>query len=139
MVESADILVVDDEPYIVALLVELLIDAGYCVRTASNGRTALAAVEKQLPALILLDYMMPVLSGMEVVRVLRAQGYAQLPIIIMTAVSVAEPFRRAGATDFLPKPFVLVDVLACVEQAIGAGSSIGSVTDDEVQTRVVGG
>jgi CheY-like chemotaxis protein len=53
MAEPGDILVVDDESHIVALLTELLTDEGYCVRTASNGRTALAAVEKQLPALIL--------------------------------------------------------------------------------------
>jgi CheY-like chemotaxis protein len=139
MAESADILVVDDEPHIVALLAELLMDAGYCVRTASNGRIALAAIEQQLPALILLDYMMPVLSGQEVVRVLRAQGYDQWPIIIKSAVSTAEPFRRTGVTDFLPKPFVLVEVLAYVEHAIGAGSPVGSVTDDESQTRVVGG
>jgi len=138
MTEPPDILVVDDEPHIVALLAELLTDAGYRVRTASNGRVALTAVQKQVPALILLDYMMPVHSGLELVRILRAQGYEQLPIIMMSAVSIAESLRRAGATDFLPKPFLLVEVLACVEHYIGVGSADGSVTDDTGRTRAVG-
>jgi len=130
MAEPPDILVVDDEPHIVALLAELLTDAGYRVCTAFNGRAALTVVQKQMPALMLLDNMMPVQSGLEVVRILRAQGYHQLPIIMMSAVSLAEPLNRTGATDFLAKPFVLVDVLACVEYYISVGSPDGSVADD---------
>jgi len=138
MAEPPDILVADDEPHIVALLAELLTDAGYRVRTASNGRAALTAVQKQMPALILLDTMMPVHSGLEVVRILRAQGYHQLPIIMMSAVRLAEPLNRTGATDFLAKPFLLVEVLACVEHYIGVGSPDGSMVDDVGRTRAVG-
>jgi len=138
MAEPPDILVADDEPHIVALLAELLTDVGYRVRTASNGRAALTAVQKQMPALILLDNMMPVHSGLEVVRILRAQGYHQLPITMMSAVRLAEPLNRTGATDFLAKPFVFVDVLACIEHYTGVGSLDGSVPDNVSRARTVG-
>jgi len=114
-----DILIADDEEHITQLLAEVLTDAGYRVRVAYDGGSALAAVQEHTPALILLDNMMPVRSGLEVVRALRAQGYDKLPVIIMSAGTAAEPLLRAGATDFLPKPFFLDDVLDCIRGYIG--------------------
>lgn len=117
-----EILIVDDEEAIVALLTELLTDAGYLVHIASNGRSALAAVQEHAPALIILDNMMPGLCGRDVVRSLRAMGFIWLPIIMMSATTAAEPLLRAGATDFISKPFALDDVLTCVERHIGEKS-----------------
>ncbi len=100
-----DILIVDDEAQIARLLAEVLTDAGYRVRVANTGARALAAVREQPPALILLDNMMPGLTGLDVLRSLRAEGFEKLPVIMTSAATSAEPLIRAGATDFLPKPF----------------------------------
>ncbi len=115
----SDILIADDEEQITDLLAELLTDAGYRVRVVYDGGSALAAVHERTPALMLLDNMMPVQSGLEVVRTLRAQGYNQLPIIMMSAGTAAEPLLQAGATDVLLKPFSLDDLLNCIREYIG--------------------
>lgn len=114
-----DILIVDDEESITELLADVLTDVGYTVQCAYDGASALVAVQEQLPALILLDNMMPILSGIEVVRTLRAAGYTQLPIIMMSAGTAAEPLRQAGATTVLPKPFMLDEVVSCIERYCG--------------------
>ena len=62
---------------------------------------------------------MPVLSGLEVVRVLRVQGYNRLPVIMMSAGTAAEPLLQAGATDVLLKPFLLDNLLDCIRRYIG--------------------
>jgi DNA-binding response OmpR family regulator len=116
---QSDILIADDEERIAELLAELLTDAGYRVRVVYDGGSALAAVRERTPALILLDNMMPVHSGLEVVRALRAQGYNQLPVIMMSAGTAAEPLLQAGATDVLLKPFLLDDLLDCIKGYIG--------------------
>ena len=114
-----DILVVDDEQPITELLAEVLTDAGYRVGIAYDGMEALRAVKEHTPALILLDHMLPGITGWEVVRALRAQGFATLPIIMMSAAAPAEPFLQAGATDFLAKPFFLDDLLDCIRGYVG--------------------
>ena len=119
MKTAPDILIVDDEQAITELLAEVLTDAGYRVRIAYNGTEALAAIKEYPPALILLDYMLPGISGRDVVRALRAQGYARLPVIMMSATASAEPLLQAGATDFLPKPFFLDELLERVRRYMG--------------------
>jgi len=116
------ILIVDDEEQIAALLAEVVTDAGYRVRVVFNGASALVAVRERTPALILLDNMMPGLTGLEVVRALRAQGFDRLPIIMMSAALSASALLRAGATDFLPKPFFLDDLLNCIEHYVDDAS-----------------
>lgn len=114
-----DILVVDDEQAITELLAEVLTDAGYGVRIAYDGMEALAAVKEQIPALILLDEMLPGITGRDVVRALRGQGFADLPIIMISAAAPADRLLQAGATDFLPKPFFLDDLLDCIKHNLG--------------------
>ena len=109
-----DILIVDDEQPITELLAEVLADAGYRVRIAYDGMETLAAVKEQMPALILLDHMLPGITGRDVMRALRAQGFVDLPVIMMSAAAPAEPLLQAGATDFLPKTFFLDDLLECI-------------------------
>jgi CheY-like chemotaxis protein len=121
-----DILVVDDNHPITELLAEVLTDAGYPVRIAYNGMEALAAVKEHIPALILLDCMLPGITGRDVVRALRAQGFASLPVIMMSAAEPAEPSLQAGATDFLPKPFFLDDLLDCISSYVGDTLPCGS-------------
>src|SRR5690349_13659803 len=120
---SLEILVVDDEQEIAALLADVLREAGYKVRKAVDGRSALAAVQEHPPALIILDNMMPCLSGRDVVRSLRADEFKHLPIIMMSAATSAEQLLKAGATDFISKPFDLDDLLDCIAHHLERSTS----------------
>ncbi|MEO8946514.1 MAG: response regulator [Gemmatimonadaceae bacterium] len=103
------ILVVDDEPDIVALVAYHLARAGYGVSTASNGHEALAKAAAELPALIVLDMMLPGISGFEVLERLRAEpATANIAVLTLTARrDEADRVRglTLGADDYLTKPF----------------------------------
>jgi two-component system phosphate regulon response regulator PhoB len=103
------ILVVDDEPDIVALVAYHLARAGYGVSTASSGPEALAKAKAELPALIVLDLMLPGMSGFDVLERLRADTTtANIAVLTLTA-RREEPDRvrglLLGADDYLTKPF----------------------------------
>jgi two-component system phosphate regulon response regulator PhoB len=103
------ILVVDDEPDIVALVAYHLARAGYGVSTASSGPEALAKATAELPALIVLDLMLPGISGFDVLERLRADpATANIAVLTLTA-RREEPDRvrglMLGADDYLTKPF----------------------------------
>tara|TARA_R110002072_G_scaffold42064_10_gene117887 strand:- start:16846 stop:17568 length:723 start_codon:yes stop_codon:yes gene_type:complete len=106
---QSTILVVDDEPDIVELITYNLEQHGHRVISASNGVEALEAAKSQLPDLIVLDVMMPELTGTEVAKRLRAQSEtASMPIIMLTARSEeADELEAlgAGADDYITKPF----------------------------------
>jgi CheY-like chemotaxis protein len=111
-----DILVIDDDPAILATVAEILHDEGYRVRMAGNGMEGLTALEQQLPALVLLDMRMPVLDGWGFVQALRKRGL-QVPFVVMTAAQDARRWaQEVGATGSLAKPFDLVELLTLVEQ-----------------------
>ncbi len=103
------ILVVDDEPDIVALVAYHLARAGYGVSTASSGQEALTKATTELPALIVLDLMLPGMSGFEVLERLRAQPTtANMAILTLTARTEEVDRVRGltlGADDYLTKPF----------------------------------
>ncbi len=113
MPPNDEILVVDDEVEIVAFIAELLAEEGYTVRTAYDGAQALETIAAHPPALVLMDYSMPRMTGAEVLLQLRQSG-STLPIIVMSAEGQAEPFLARGANAFLHKPFDLDVLLACV-------------------------
>ena len=103
------ILVVDDEPDIVALVVYHLAKDGYRVSSASSGSEALATARRERPALIVLDLMLPGLSGFEVLEQLRAdEATVDIAVLMLTA-RKEEPDRikglSLGADDYLTKPF----------------------------------
>ena len=103
------VLVVDDEPDIVALVAYHLARAGYAVSTASNGAEGLAKATAELPALVVLDLMLPGMSGFDVLERLRANpSTAQIAVLTLTA-RRDEPDRvrglTLGADDYLTKPF----------------------------------
>ncbi len=106
---SAHILVVDDEPDISALVAYHLARESYRVRTAGDGIEALRAVETQLPDLIVLDLMLPGMSGLDVLRELRRRPEAQeIPVILLTARREEEDRiagLKLGADDYVAKPF----------------------------------
>ncbi|MDE1242025.1 response regulator [Vibrio aestuarianus] len=103
------LLVADDEPVNLRVLDSFLRLEGYQVRTVKDGNEVLAAVEQQKPELLLLDIMMPGLSGYQVCEKLREQyDHAELPIIMLTALNQTDDRVRgfdAGANDYLSKPF----------------------------------
>jgi two-component system, OmpR family, phosphate regulon response regulator PhoB len=103
------ILVVDDEPDIIALVAYHLARSGYRVSTAASGTEALQAARDEQPALIVLDLMLPELSGFQVLERLRADKVlADIPVLMLTA-RREEPDRvqglSLGADDYLVKPF----------------------------------
>ena len=107
--ESERILVVDDEPDIVALVVYHLAKAKYRVSSAASGPDALALAKRERPALIVLDLMLPGMSGFDVLAKLREDGDTAGVAVLMLTARKDEPDRirglELGADDYLTKPF----------------------------------
>ena len=111
------ILVVDDEPSIVDAVATALRYEGYDVEEAGTGRAALAAVSQSEPDLIVLDWMLPDLEGIEVGRRLRSQGF-KCAVLFLTAKDATEnkvEALRAGGDDYVTKPFSLAELVARVQ------------------------
>jgi PAS domain S-box-containing protein len=115
---NADILVVDDTPENLRLVIGLLKEAGYKPRGVPNGELALLAVEKQPPDLILLDIRMPNMDGFQVCAALHEKPQSRdIPIIFLSALSDAADKVKAfeaGGVDYITKPFQPPEVLARV-------------------------
>ncbi|HCB14462.1 MAG TPA: two-component system response regulator [Gammaproteobacteria bacterium] len=116
------ILVVDDEPNIVLSLEFLMKQAGFQVRTASDGEAALAAIFADPPDLVLLDVMMPRKNGYEVCQAIRANpDWAGVRIIMLTAKGrevEKEKGLALGADDYITKPFSTQEVVERVRELL---------------------
>jgi DNA-binding response OmpR family regulator len=111
---KARVLVVDDDVMILRFLRTSLTLAGYDVVTATGGEEALRLQESAKPSIMLLDILMPVVDGFEVLRRLRA--VSELPVVAFSAhASAAEEALRLGANDFLSKPFRPDEVVKRIE------------------------
>jgi DNA-binding NtrC family response regulator len=117
---SNKILIVDDEPFNLDLLEQELTDRGYSIERAGNGAEALGKFESFHPDLILLDYQMPDMNGIDVLKELRSRGH-ETPIVLVTAygsIERAVQAMREGAYDFIPKPFEPDHLALVVEKAL---------------------
>ncbi len=132
---AAKILVVDDVALNVKLLADLLAAKGYRACTAASGVEALAALDAERPDLVLLDVMMPGMSGYEVCEAIRANpAHAMLPIVLVTALDPAQERAKgldAGADDFLTKPVSQHELLARVRSLL----RIKSLYDELLQQK----
>lgn len=138
------ILIVDDVMSNVLLLKVLLTNEKFAIATASNGRQALEQVEKENPDLVLLDLMMPDMSGFEVAQHLKSNpNTADIPIIFLTALnSTADIVKgfQVGANDFISKPFNKEELIIRVTHQISlvAAKRLILSKTEELQRTIAG-
>jgi DNA-binding response OmpR family regulator len=124
---SSKILIIDDEPEMLALLQEALERRGHQVITAQNGLAGLNQARRRLPDLVLLDVLLGDMDGYSVCEILRSQpSTANTPVILMTALA-GEMARlhgfESGAIDYVSKPVHLRDVVRRIESALSTHST----------------
>jgi len=115
---AGDVLVVDDDPVIVELIMDALHNEGYAVRRVYNGAEGLMAIAAEPPALVLLDLQLPSLNGSAVLVQVRA-AHPDLPVVLITTIpdqarSLFEPYY----VMCIPRPFDLDELLACVARYV---------------------
>ena len=119
---QAKVLIVEDEPAIASLLRYNLERQGFRVREAADGEEALLMVKEERPDIVILDWMLPTVSGLEVCRALRRdRALKGLPIIMLTARSEEEDRVRgldSGADDYVTKPFSPSEMVARVRAVL---------------------
>ena len=114
------ILVVDDESSILQVLTMRLTVAGYEVCTAENGTEAIATAKRDKPDLIIMDVLMPKMTGFEALRKIREDGeLKRVPTIIISAKSSMRDFFRDLPVEFIPKPYDAKFLLSRIENLLG--------------------
>jgi DNA-binding response OmpR family regulator len=116
---QATILIVDDESDIRELVAETLELEGYAVARAADGMEAMERLAKDAPDLVILDLMMPVIGGLEVLHHVRSKG--TVPVILLTALESEDSKVRGlqlGADDYMVKPFSLRELVARIEAVL---------------------
>ena len=119
MAAKTSILLVDDDPQLIRLVRANLESVGYRVLVAMNAHSALEIVDMEIPALILLDIMLPEIDGYELCQ--RIREFSDVPIIMLTAkVEDVDKVRglKSGADDYLTKPFNVQELLARIEAVL---------------------
>ena len=131
----ATIMIVEDEQAIALLLKYNLEKNGYETITVAHGNRVLSAVEKHLPSLILLDWMLPEMSGLELCKIIRNNPELKnIPIIMLTAKSQEEDKvigLSAGADDYVTKPFSVPELLARIKTNLRRVSTTNQLTKKE--------
>lgn len=118
------VLIVDDEPNIVISLQFLMRKSGFETSVARDGDEALLEVERFRPDLVLLDVMMPRRDGYEVCQTLRATGWTELKIVMLTAKGRETEMTKGltvGADAYVTKPFSTAELVETVHRLLGEG------------------
>jgi DNA-binding response OmpR family regulator len=130
----AKIVIVEDETTLAETLAENLKEEGYEVLTAGNGETGLALIRSDLPDLVVLDIMLPVLDGLSVCRIVRKDSTtAHIPIIMLTARGTEVDKivgLESGADDYITKPFGLGEFLARVRAVMRRAPGQAAAQDE---------
>lgn len=134
-----EILIIEDHPDMIEILKEELTRHHYHVRVAADGETGLSEVERRPPDLIILDLMLPGLSGWEVCRMLKKDQKTQaIPLLILTALGdEADRIKglESGADDYLSKPFSLRELIARMKALLRRRQMAGQIKQaDSYQT-----
>ena len=123
------VLLIEDEPNIIEAVRFILSRDGWAVDTHADGATALAAVSRRVPDVIVLDAMLPGRSGFDILRDLRADPeLGTIPVLMLTARGQQKDrdmAQRNGANRFMTKPFSNAEVLACVQDLYAANPQPG--------------
>lgn len=127
LTDLGDILVVDDEASVVEVVSLYLQREGFQVRVAQNGRSALEAIREKLPALVVLDLMLPEIDGLAILQTLRQQADLNVPVIMLTA-RRQETDRiyglELGADDYVTKPFSPAELVSRVKAVLRRSSGV---------------
>jgi CheY-like chemotaxis protein len=111
------ILLVDDEPAIIETLAEVLVWEGFDVVTAANGKEGLERLDGMTPDLAIVDYMMPVMDGVQMIRAMRSNpAQADIPILVITAAPMALPEDIRKSVSILSKPFDVAALLRVIRE-----------------------
>lgn len=116
------ILIIEDEPAILQLLMLVLAKEGYEIHTCQTGREAIAKMKQVRPHLVLLDVMLPGMDGRAVVSIMEEdEALSSIPVLITSALVESEKMFRpfAQVKGFCAKPFVLKDLVIKVKQSLG--------------------
>lgn len=136
---GAQILIVDDDPWIVRMVTTVLEKRGHVIHSASDGEEGLQKAIKLRPDLVISDVMMPKMDGWTLVRTLRSRSELSLtPVIFLTALSGDEERIRGfrlGADDYLPKPFRFEELDLRVANALKKRQALGQQMDALVKAR----
>lgn len=119
MPQNKKVLIIDDSVTNVFLIESVLIEYGYIVMTALNARDALLKLNKQKPDLILLDLLMPHVSGFDFIKQIKQSAeFADIPVIIVSAISDGDnedEIMALGAVEYIKKPVVLTVLIDKIE------------------------
>jgi CheY-like chemotaxis protein len=113
---QCDIVIADDEQLIAQFIADVFEDEGYSVSVFHDGASALLAIMYGNPRLVVIDMMMPVMTGDEVVRIVRNRGITTMPIILMSAGANLDQYLSQGATAVLAKPFDIDRIISLAKQ-----------------------
>lgn len=120
------LLIVEDDPRVVGFLDRGLRAEGHTVRIARNGVEGLETVRSETPDVLVLDLMLPGMSGLDLCRTLRAEGYG-MPVLMLTAMDTLDDKvagLRGGADDYLTKPFAFEELLARLDALARRGPPV---------------
>ena len=124
---GAKILIVDDEPDVVAVVQGRLASAGYEVTVMADGQQALECVKKRPPDLMVLDVMLPTLNGYEVCTMIKQDiRYRAIPVVMLTARTEEKDVRlgrECGADAYLLKPFQANELMQTIQALLRSGGS----------------